>query len=829
MASSIWKAVCLRGLSNPISAIHKSRIGLRIGLLLVAGLISSVIIASASDSLRSQREAAVAEARNGNSKAALAELQSLLQQYPGDARLLADTTIVANWAGNDQLTLDLYDLAATPKDDGGVAEAAARSARNLHRYDLALELYRRAQTLEPMRWQPQLGEAMTLTDTGDYVTAARLMQPLMRTHADERDVILGEAYLCGRQADFACSIAMDERYIERFQKNAQVSSDLAMSLIHIGSQTLASAYYAAEVAPEDAATETDLNGNAGGEEVRWGENYAPTRAQQRADSLSALARLDSAVSATATTDRAWRYAQFDRIVALHDLQEMRKVLDLYELLQRQRIDVPAYALSDVADAFLTVHEPARAEELYLNLLQHNPTNGTFWSGLAYAQMEREHPYEALATIDKAYKQAPVWIKSAGGSTVSSNRMRLDLELQAAQMRRDVGLLAEEQKRIEFLVAEAPSNARLHRQLAACYLARGWPARGLNESRIAEEDAPADELPSLDDAAIAEEVGLRDAVDAMIPTLRAREYDSPALMLFLRDEGIERGWQLDAETVFGWGSGLVVGSGDQHSEAHLFSSLLDNRWRIYGHELSDSGTFEVGSAERTREGAGVRYDYNRQEAWAEFAHDTGTDRNAGNIGAKLSLNDFWTVRVEGDSDSFDVPVRAVTGNVHGRSVDVNVAWHANELRDANAGLQRILFSDGNQRSTLSGAWDQRAWTTSRIEANIGAEVWTSTNSLNENRPYFNPSADFSLGPRGTLDWLTWRHYDRSFHQEVEVHTAPYWQQNYGTSGSFAVHYGQLWKMREGLHLKWGITWNTQPYDGVNEHRTALESSITWGQP
>jgi len=819
----------LRGLSNPTSVIHQSRIGLRIGLLLVAGLISSVIIASASDSVRSQREAAVAEARAGNPKAALAELQSLLQQFPDDPRLLADTTIVANWAGNDQLTLDLYNHTTTPKDDAGVAEAAARSARNLHRYDLALELYRSAQALEPMRWQPQLGEAMTLTDTGEYVTAAKLMQPLLLEHMDEKDVILGEAYLCSRQANFACSIAMDERYLEIVQKNAQVSSDLALSLAHVGSQTLGESHYGAEVAPADAATEIYLNGNAGGEEVRWGETYAPTRAQQRADSLSALARLDSVIAATAPTDQMWRSAQFDRIVALHDLQEMRKILDSYEFLTRQKLEVPVYALSDVADAFLTLHQPARAEELYHKLLQQSPTNGTFWSGLSYAQMESEHPYEALATIDRAYKQAPVWIRSGGGSTVSPNRMRLDLELQAAQMRRDVGLLAEEQKRIEFLVAEAPSNARLHRQLAACYLARGWPARALNESRVAEGDASADELPSLDDAAIDEEAGLRDAVDAMIPVLRTREYDSPALKRFLRDEGIERGWQFDAETVFGWGSGLVVGSGDQHSEAHLFSSLLDNRWRIYGHELSDSGTFEVGSAERTREGAGVRYDYNRQEAWAEFAHDTGTDRNAGNIGAKLSLNDFWTVRVEGDSDSFDVPVRAVTGNVHGRSVDVNVAWHANELRDANAGLQRILFSDGNQRSTLSGAWDQRAWTTSRIEANIGAEVWTSTNSLNENRPYFNPSADFSLGPRGTLDWLTWRHYDRSFHQEVEVHTAPYWQQNYGTSGSFAVHYGQLWKMREGLHWKWGITWNTQPYDGVNEHRTALESSITWGQP
>jgi biofilm PGA synthesis protein PgaA len=326
----------LRGLSNPISVIHQSRIGLRIGLLLFAGLIGSVIIASASDSLRSQREAAVAEARAGNPKAALAELQSLLQQFPDDPRLLADTTIVANWAGNDQLTLDLYNHTTTPKDDAGVAEAAARSARNLHRYDLALELYRSAQALEPMRWQPQLGEAMTLTDTGEYVTAAKLMQPLLLEHMDEKDVILGEAYLCSRQANFACSIAMDERYLEIVQKNAQVSSDLALSLAHVGSQTLGESHYGAEVAPADAATEIYLNGNAGGEEVRWGETYAPTRVQQRADSLSALARLDSVIAATAPTDQMWRSAQFDRIVALHDLQEMRKILDSYEFLTRQR-------------------------------------------------------------------------------------------------------------------------------------------------------------------------------------------------------------------------------------------------------------------------------------------------------------------------------------------------------------------------------------------------------------------------------------------------------------------------------------------------------------
>ena len=60
-------------------------------------------------------------------------------------------------------------------------------------------------------------------------------------------------------------------------------------------------------------------------------------------------------------------------------------------------------------------------------------------------------------------------------------------------------------------------------------------------------------------------------------------------------------------------------------------------------------------------------------------------------------------------------------------------------------------------------------------------------------------------------------------------APYYQQNYGTGGAFSVHYGQRWKTRTGLEWRWGVTWNTQPYDGINEYRTALDSGITWGQP
>lgn len=793
--------------------------------LVYAILCLNAIQASASDAPRAQREAAVIQARNGDAKAGLAALQELLQQYPEDPRLLADTVIVANWAGNDPLVLDLYVRAQTPKDDAGVVEAAARSARNLHRYDQSLELYRLAQTLDAARWQPHLGEAMVLTDIGDYLTATGLMQPLLRFHKNEKDVLLGEAYVCSRQNDFICVIDMYTDYLAQVPDNKQVRSNLTFALSRTGSQSYGSALYATEIA---SAVPDSLNGAAGGEEVIWGEAYAPTRAQQRAETETGLAILDKVIAASASKEATWRFAQYDRIIALFDLRQMQDVVQSYENLASQGVEVPVYALKSVAGAYLALHEPERAEVFYRKLVTAAPADGAAWSGLAYAQMERGNLNQSLATIDHAYKAASPWLQSPGSSAPMDNRMRLDLQSQAAQMRGEVDMLAEEQKRLQYLVAAAPANENLHWELAAAYLARGRTNRALDESRIADGYALPDEVPSLADAEIHEQAGKRDNVDAMLPALNLRDFDNPVLKRFLSNLRIERGWQLDAEAVFGWGSGVEVGDSDEHSELHLSTPLYNNRWRIYGHELRDSGDFGTSSAARTRGGIGARYDYNRQTAWAELARDAGTNRTAGNAGTELSFNDFWTLRAVVDSDSFDVPVRALLGNVHGRSLDADLSWRSNESHSANAGLQRVLFSDGNQRAALSGAWEERVMTTPRLQANIALDASASRNSLDENRYYFNPKSDLSLGPRASLDWLTWRRYDRGLHQELEIYAGPYRQENYATKTAASIRYAQRWKLRPGLEGRGGVTWNSQPYDGSNEHYTAIDFSITWGR-
>lgn len=763
------------------------------------------------------------EARAGNTTSALSSLEGLLQQYPNDARLLADTVIVANWDGDDLLALKLYGSPHTPKDDSGVVEAAARSARNLHQYTRAAELYRHAEAIAPGRWQPHLGEALVMIDQGDDSQAASLLHELLQNHRREKDVLRGEVYLCERQGDLACIIAMDEDLLKLNPGDSASRCELAMALSRLGGPTRALSVCSNPSAPaREAMREAEA-----AEYVRWGETYNPERKAQIAESTVALAKLNDVIAHAASGGATWREAQFDRILAFYDLERPRNVVTAYERLRKKQIKIPNYVLSDVAGAYSQLHQSDMAATLYRAIIVRTPQNGEAWSGLAYAEFDGGHISQSFATIDRAHALTPVWLQSSGLRIPLSNRMYTSLYEQSALMRGYAGLLAEEYRRQKTMLGLAPANAALRRDLALTDLARGWPLRAITESAIADSYAEPDEIPSLASVEIREAVGQRDVVDSMLPVLQRREFDNPELQRFVRGMKFNRGWQFDAQAGYGWGSGVEVGSNDNHSEAHLYSPFLDNRFRIYGHELSDGGEFITQTATHTRSGVGLRYEYSRKAAWGEFAYDFGTDRYAGNVGAQVGLGNFWSAAAEFDSDSFDVPTRALTGNIHGRSADINVDWHANESTSASVHLQRVLFSDGNQRTAWPVVWSERIFTTPRLQGTLRSEEWSSQDSRDENRPYFNPSADFSLGPRFTLDWLTWEHFAHSLTQEFGIYASPYWQQNYGTGGSAAVHYGQQWGLRDGVALTWGLTWNTQPYDGVNEHRTALEAGIRWG--
>jgi biofilm PGA synthesis protein PgaA len=775
---------------------------------------------------RAEREGAVAEARTGDTKDALATLRALVASYPGDARLLADTTIVANWAGDDAYALELYARAQTPKDDAGVTEAAARSARNLHHYDKALDLYRSAAALAPDRWQPLLGQALVLIDEGQYRKAAEQMKPLLRARLDETDVETGEAYLCSRQGDYSCVIDMDQRLMEhRPQDSAAIRCQMAQALARVGAETLAE-----ETCSQSEPTDDrELLEAKGAERIRWAEANTRTWAQRRSEGEEALKALDGVIAASPTHDDIWKAAEFDRLLALFDLRHMHAVIDEYDRLHAQKIEVPTYALACVAGTYLALHHPRHAEALYRTLVKRAPGNGEMWGGLTYAQFEREHLDKSFHTVDLAYAVAPSLLQAQGLKVTLDNEEHTSLGLQAAEMRGYADMSAQEAARLAPMLAAAPANQGLNRAMAMNYLARGWPLLAMRQERIADSYAQPDALPVLEDAEVLDAAGRRDEADAIVPVLLQRDGYSASINHYLTNEAIERGWQADAETSFEWSSGKYIGTG-QHSDGHLYSPLFDNRWRAYVHALGDTGRFQEGPAYRSRAAAGVSYDYGRQAVWAEIGGDNGTAGAvaAGAVGTDLNYRDHWTLRLEGDSDNVtNVQLITQLGKVRARSATADLGWRQSELRDIHAGVQRMLFSDGNQRTAFTGSLDQRAWTTARVQVTVTPELWTSSNSENPNRIYFNPKADFSMGPSTTVHWLTWRRYSRKFTQDFTVYMAPYWQENYGVGGAVAVTYQQRFEVSKRFSAFSKVTWDSQPYNGSSEPYTNLEFGVKWG--
>jgi biofilm PGA synthesis protein PgaA len=806
----------------------KQMIGFRsctVAALILLG--AGELFAQNNEAPRDEREAAVAQARAGDTKDALMTLRALVAKFPQDARLLGDTAIVANWAGDDAYALELYARAETPKDDVGVTEAAARSARNLHRYEKALDLYRNAASQAPDRWQPLLGQAMVLTDEEHLSEAAAQMQPLLRDHLDETDVESGEAYLCSRRSEYACVIDMDQRLMEhRPQDKAAIECDLATALAHIGSETLANETCSQPETPDNRF----LNEAKGAERVRWIEASTGAWAQKRAEGEEALKLLDTAIADSKVHDDIWKSAEFDRLLALYDLRRMREVISEYDQLRAEKIQVPAYALAPVAGAYLALRHPHHAEALYKLLVNRTPDSGEAWGGLAYAQLESEQIGESLRTVDEAYRNAPAQLRAQGLAGMPFNEEHVNLGVQVTEMRGNAGMPAQEYAQLKFMLAAAPANQSMNRAVAMVDLARGWPQMAMRQERIANSNAQPDSLPVLEDAEVLSAAGRRDEADAILPMLLLRDGNSPPIDRYLADRAIERGWQADAETGYERSSGAFIGT-TEHSDGHLYSPLIDNRFRAFTHALGDTGDFSKGSAYRSRTAFGGSYDYERESAWVEAGVDDGTAGTvaAAALGADLNYGDNWTLKIEGDTDNVaEVQLIAELGKVRARSATIDLEWRQSELRDIHGGVERLLFSDGNQRTAITGDWDQRVWTSPRLQVTVTPEMSTSSNSENENRTYFNPKRDFSLGPSTTAHWLTWRRYNRSLMQNFTVYMAPYWQQNYGTGAAVSLSAEQRFKVNKRFSVFGKETWDSQPYDGSSEPYSSFVFGLKWGQ-
>ncbi len=584
--------------------------------------------------------------------------------------------------------------------------------------------------------------------------------------------------------------------------------------------------------PEDMAK---LQADLAAHQTRWARAMPADTRQPYLEADRAVATEDHAIGEYGQLPGMVERLGTDRLIAYEQATLSRPAVRDYDAMQKAGSRLPPYAELSVADALLQQRRPEQAIPLYESGIKYEP--GPYPDDqtdprveLMYAYFEAGRERRAMAWIDQSSAKEPIWLPRPGSTLPRSNRHKAEEDLNAALIRDYTWQYREAWERIEGMRAQAPMDAALWRALAKVERDRGWPRRAEDTLVAAAGIDPDDTQTRLE--AIDSWRDLNDFA-RVEPALRDLESIAPRdshVQTTRQDWDRQRGWQFDLEYDRGKGGTSTFGDYDHETQATLQSPLLDDFWRVYGITRFAGASLEEGHAERDRAGLGLRAYVRDLEAYVQALPGFGSKSpgTALEAGLKWSPSDYWNFGADwSNKGDVDVPLRASYYRVTAHSLDVNAEWRASEMTSVKLTGSHDSFSDGNHRNGWQLEGVQRLYTATFFTFDGGVQLGTSRNQLTT-VPYYSPARARWGMLTGRLENLLYQRYESAWRQRIDVAVGPYQERFYGQSWAASVRYGQIFKPRGGLAFGWGLSWNSQPYDGRREARVMLDLTMHWGE-
>lgn len=792
-----------------------------------------------------QYQQALQLARSGKARQALPTLLDLVNKFPQIKHYHYDYILVLLWADKNQEVINRsykIDLSLAPDY---VLEGVARAARNLQQFTESEKIFRQLLMRQPASLNYQLGLISVLIDQQKIPSAWQLLEKLVKTYPDNIEVLLLRAYVKEAEDDYLAA-AMIYQYALHLQPGHQSAVRGLVFALSVN-MSFVQAY---EKAKQNRKLFSDeewikLNWDMAATYVRWGVIPGKLIEDRYDETDYAIELIENNLNLIETiqspNQNLWKSrARFDLLVALRDRKRMQDVLNNYDILISEGFDLPAYAKIAVADAFLYLQFPERAQDLYLQVLEEIPHSYSASQSLVYAHVESEQLDLANKLAIQLAKQKPdkLHFKSPKGKGIlytRGNPRKTETELAIAIIAAFSDRLDDAYQKVEQLYKNAPFNTDIRNARANIYYYRGWPRQAKQQFISALNIEP-------------KNLGLRTGMSNALHELR--EYPEEELntetlyQQYPEDKGVQqqkRLWDIHNErelrvfTNGGFSTGSAQGSQSVSLDSYLFSQPLDYNYRVYTHFRWQTGVFS-GYLDDTksirgysrRYGMGLEYAITNLLAMGEVHYDNFQQNTLGFRGSvNYQFNDYWSAGIVFDSRSDEIGLRALTNGagvsrgVTGKSVDATISYQAHESRRFDLSHQFIDYSDGNKRIAFSGTYFER-WISGPIYKfstyiNTGLSINTSMVGN-----YYHPKNDYNLSVTFDNDFLTYRFYDLSFHQRAAFTIGNYWQkekddgENTHHSDLIGnIQYEHRWKARDRYELVYGGVRGYQVYDGDRE--------------
>jgi biofilm PGA synthesis protein PgaA len=781
----------------------------------------------------------IQRARAGDYEPALALLRERMASTPTDRRAAYDRIVIASWAGRSAEVLDTYgQLGSAPTLPAEALSAVARALRDERRWDEALAHYREGRRRFPQQADFALGEVMVLADSGRAGEAVTQGQALVRQQPSSPDARLALAYAYTRAGEpYEALFEVDQAHTLA-PRRADVVHEYVRALRGAGLPEAASRVAREHPGLLDPLAMLALQVDEAAELTRLADMPTRSEAERFAIADRALARYDELMPALARFgpqgEAQLRRARIDRLAALHARVRMQDVVNAYEGLLAEGVAVPAYALSDVAAAYLYLRHPEQAERLYRQVQDAYPQGGdaearlAAQTGLYYANAEAEAFDPAGQVVQEATSEQPRWRWVRGQPTRQPNDLWLLAEQVAMQARLQADDTVDAQRRVEDIVRRAPGHSGLRTALADVYRARGWPRAAENELKLAETLAPRSMQVEVQQGHTALDLQEWRQAEMLRDDTMARFPEDLSVRRLDREWQVHNKWELRVEGYRGLANdSAVVGNGNFGIESVLYTPPINYDWRAFGGIGYATGRFQEGNLDYRWLRTGVQWRVRDLTVEGEVStHSYGDGSRPGaRLALDYDLSDRWQVGASGALRSTGTPLRALKQGIDADTLQTYARWRRSERSEWLFTVAPSRFSDGNDRLEAGVSGAERLYTAPHLKADLLVDLWASRNTR-EDTPYFNPRSDLSVLPSVRLTHTLYRRYETVWEQQFLAGAGSYSQRGYGTGAIMLLGYGQRFRTNDVFDIGATITGTSRPYDGQRERELRIVFDLTY---
>lgn len=772
----------------------------------------------------SDHERAVQLARQGRYDEALPILQSLHNSQPGNVSVTRDYLAVLGWAGgHDALVVSLYRTLGGDQPDY-VIEAAAKSYRNMRQPNDSLALYQNGLARSPANVSFAVGVIRSLADSGQTDAALAAARDNISRYGERPEVLVATAETADQAGRVVETVYYYKALLSVSPQNNQAWRGLIRMAVIGGDFDNAMALASQHPEAITPAEYRQIVGDKNAALVRNGMDEKKTRSERNASTDAALANYQATIpqwsmeGAAAQRDVLRLHA--DKILALNSRKMPREVIREYESMGDAGALLPTYAMSAVANSYLTLREPEKARDLYLNILKTDPKNYEVRRQLFYAYTECDDYDDAFRVADALAQEN------------SSSPNGRSAGLLAGSGRLFSGQVSEADRIITPIATANLQSPSSREALGNLYAAHGWLAKASEQYAAG---------AALSNGDIGNEVGiastnlrLRNYQTATAETnaLMARDPDNQSVQRLNRDINIQNDYELRVKVANAFPPDTttnVSGGAAYGIDSVLYSPPIGYNWRIFAgeyftHQIEPN---EEGRIDFSRSAMGAEYRNGPLTADASptFNHYNGNDRVGAAGDASFDINDSWTVAGSGEMFSRDTPLRAMNAGVTADSVNAHAVWHPDEEREVRFGGSVMPFSDGNLRIGNYLSYTQRVYTSPHIRINGLADAGGSYNSADNNRLYYNPASDVIGLIGGQLTQYLYQRYSLLYQHSLKITPGFYSEQGYGYSPVVRASYEQRVFFNDVLNAGLGVNFSRQSYDGAPENDVGLSLDVT----